>query len=111
LAAGELRCRIRTPISRLRFQTADSLAEFAYLAIFAFERRVNSFGPTGHTIRPATPGLKQRAMAIEPNGLTIESVGNLLKASVHFALQALFHVHDEVFKAIHPAFQSAHLPG
>jgi hypothetical protein len=48
-------------------------------------------------------------MAIEANGLTIKSVGNLLEAGVHFALQALFDIDNQVLKAVYLAFQVVHL--
>jgi hypothetical protein len=48
-------------------------------------------------------------MAVEAKGLTIKSVGNLLEAGVHFALQALFHIEDQVLKAVHLAVQMVHL--
>ena len=48
-------------------------------------------------------------MAIETNGLTIKSVGNLFEAGVHFALQALFDIDDQVLKAVHLAGQMVHL--
>jgi hypothetical protein len=50
-------------------------------------------------------------MPVKANGLTIKSVGNLLKAGVHFALQALFYIDDQVLKAVHLAGQLIHLAG